>query len=149
MDSSTPAPQRFPLGLTLHYDPQLGIPVLTGTGIMTREAVDEWAAAVRQVMDAVPSGQPMYLLLDHSAKGQGFSPYIRQVSDELKAYFISKAIPQAYVAIIFPDTVAFFLIKTFLNTFVASHSQQLSIKLFTKSDEARTWLQTQRSVSAS
>ena len=138
-----PGIETFPLGLQRYYLEAGEIAVIVGTGGMSREAIDEWADAMIDVIHTrAAAGKPAFVLSDTSAKEQGFSNYART-----RVNSINESIPPGmavYTAMLFPSSVISQFITLFVGNLMRMTSKDLHTRMFNDRDEALAWLNAMR-----
>lgn len=114
------------------------INVVTSAGDMRREAVDTWRDMIQTVIGSVGLEEPLNLIIDLTAKGQGFTPYSSTITRKLAQDVMNQRHAPTYIAIILKDSMLTVLISAFVQQ-IFLRRMGYTWRIVTKADDAIAW----------
>jgi hypothetical protein len=117
------------------------IEIIASEGNMSRNAIDKWAALIRELIDSVPKEVPMYIVVDLSGPKQGFTPYSSSISRDLLNYLVEQRSATSYIALVLTNNLVMQIISTFMQQLLNRTSYPR--RSFTEPKLAVAWLNEQ------
>ena len=106
-------------------------------GSVKRDAVDTWAAMMKDTFDNYTPEEHIFILQDLSNPNQSITPYANKKANEVYDY-----VPRdkhAYIATVFPDSLTFRL-AVFIERARRRSHPHVHVPMYTNLDPALMWL---------
>jgi hypothetical protein len=133
--------ETFEYGATRYWIEDGEVVVIYGSGNMSRDAVDKWAAIVLETVNQPPPGSTMYVLLDLTHPRQGFTPYSRTVVETMY-----RELPKDRVifgAILMQDSIISQIVAALVNRLLRTR-EGVYQRMFSNREMALGWLRQMR-----
>jgi hypothetical protein len=111
--------------------------VIQTAGSVTRDAVDTWAAMMKDTFENYTPEETIFILQDLSNPNQGITPYASKKATEVYDYIPRDK--QAYIATVFPDSLTFHL-AIFIGRARRRSHPHVHVPMYTNLDPALMWL---------